>query len=839
MQKGFDLFCNNTVRLGLRLLAVFAKLRDIASDDAPTLRSNVLGAALLFVLVNLVFFPYIWGNGTLQESVVVGTLYSAGSQENRPAPYVAAREIDPGASAWQTEPEYAIAHRLIFMEKQPPIWNPYSGYGVPLAANAISQPYSPFAWIPIVWSNARAYDAYVALRIFVAGLFTFLFLRLFIRFAPALAGAIAFMFSGYYWYHLMMPHLSVEVLLPALLYAEERVFRRPGFGSAALLAVVIGCVILGGMPESTALALTFGCVYFAGRFAFDRLLRSRWRAYAPYLLLGSVVGVGIAAVLLLPLLEYVPLSWNSHGGPQGLTSDKDLLSWVTISGYFAPLFPRAWSFGGTLRGFFGCSVLFFALIGFFSGVSDFLKRRADAGTSVILVLGLTAFMLFSKRFGADFINWIGGLPVLRAIIFFKYEEAEIGCCMAVLAAFGVARLCEKRASNASIWAAALIPLVILTVAARETQEAFTKLTDGKLYYELGLTVAIVFLLLAVAAAAAFYAGRLRLGYFSAACVLLVLLEPLAAYVVPMFYVLNPPQPQSASTLLGAPYVDYLKSHLGNERLYGQDELLYPQWAGAFGLQDVRDLDPIYPARYLTFVSAFLSDDGPGGDHLASRFVGIEDDMTTPMSRRFLALSSVRYVVSAEDLTRTADFRLNNAFRKTYDANGIRIFQFRAPLPRLSIFHRVLRAPTPEDALRQIGSNGFDPYSEAVAEGDPAELQGLAGGGPSRVSAGTLEEYKATYVKGVVKSASPAFVVLNDTNFPGWTASIDGREAKLLAANYLFRGIVVPAGTHVIEYRYSPRSYALGVLISVISLLVAAGMWLIESLTNWRTRNVHV
>lgn len=803
---------------------MFAKLRRIASEDGPTLRSNALGAAILFIIVNAAFFPYIWGDRTLQASVMISSLYGAGSREERVVPYVAAREIDPGASAWQTEPEFAIEHHLIFVDKQPPIWNPYSAYGVPLAADALSQPYSPFAWIPIAWSNARAYDFYIVLRLFVGALFAFLFLRQFIRFAPALAGAVAFMFSGYSVYFLTMPHLSVEVLLPALLYGEERVFRRPGAASSALLAAVVGCVILGGMPESTALALTFAMVYLAGRIVFDRSLRSGWRAYAPYLFLGAAVGVGLSGVLLVPLLEYVPLSWNSHAGPQGLTSDKGTLSWSAIAGYLAPLYFRPWSFVGTLRGFFGCSVLFFALAGFFSGVSDFVKRRAEAGTSVILVLGLTAFMLLSKRFGADFINWIGGLPILRAVIFFKYEEAEIGCCLALLAGFGIARLCEKRVTSTSMWIAALIPLAVLTAAARETQEAFSKLTEGQMYYAFGLSTAIIFLALAVAAAAAFYSGRLRVTYFSVAAVVLVLLEPLAAYIVPMYYVVNEPPPQSASALLGAPYVDFLKSHLAdNDRVYAQDSLLYPQWGGAFSLQDVRDLDGLYPARYLTFVSVFLSDEGPGGDHLASRFIGVGDDMTTTTSRRFLALSSVRYVVSTGDLTRSADFRPSDAFRKVYESNGTRVFQFRAPLPRVSIFHRVVRASTAEDALQELGADSFDPYSEAIAEGEPADLQSLPAIGRSGVGAGRIEEYKATYVKAVVKTASPAFVVLNDTNFPGWTASIDGRTVKVLPANYLFRGIVVPAGTHVIEYRYRPRSFAIGLTITLISLFVLVCM----------------
>ena len=74
---------------------------------------------------------------------------------------------------------------------------------------------------------------------------------------------------------------------------------------------------------------------------------------------------------------------------------------------------------------------------------------------------------------------------------------------------------------------------------------------------------------------------------------------------------------------------------------GQDGLLYPEWSSAFGLADVRGLAPLYYERYLPFVRAFLTDSS--GDHLNTRFVGMGDDLTTAASRRFLALSSVRYV----------------------------------------------------------------------------------------------------------------------------------------------------------------------------------------------------
>ncbi len=816
---------------------MLARLRRVAQETGW--RSNLLGVAILFVIVNVTFFPFIWGDRTLQESAnQAPSLYNVGSRQ-RPIPLVAAKVLDPGSGAWFQEPQFAIEHRIIIEEREPPIWNPYIAYGTPLAADAQSQAYSPFAWIPIIWSNARAYDIFLVLRLFAGGVFGFLFLRLFIRFTPALAGAAAFMFTGYFWYFLELTHLSVEVLLPALLYSIERVLRRPGPGSAAFMALVVACLILGGMPESLALALVFGTVYAVCRIALDPSLRTAWRAHAPYLVLGTVVGFGVSAVMLIPLLEYVPISSNLHsGGHQGLETEP--ISWSALAAYLAPLYTRPLDIFVGSKGFFGCSALFFALTGFFSGITEVVKkRRAEGSTSVILLLGITAFMLLAKRFGAFFINWIGALPILHEVVFDKYEEAIIACCVALLAGFGVARLCEKRATTTSIWIAALIPLAILTAAAGETREAFLKLSQGQNLYTFGFAAALMFLALAAGAAAAFYAGRLKLSYFAGAALVLVVMEPLATYFIPLHYIMNEAAPQSVSALLGAPYIDYLESHMtGNDRLYAQDSLLYGHWSGAFGLDDVRGMDSFFHNRYLPFVRTFLTDRGPGGDNLASRFMGTGgDDMTNPMSQRFLALSSVRYVVThGSDLTRTADFHKISGFSKSYDVDGIKIFQFQSPLPRISIFHRVVRVDTPEDALGQLKSSTFDPLSEAIAEGQSAEFSGLTGSRRSAVTAGRIEEYKATFVKAVVQTDSPAFVVLNDTNFPGWFASVDGRSAPLFYANYLFRGIIVPAGTHVIEYRYSPRSFAIGLALSLISLFVLGCMCLAGLVQNRRSRN---
>ena len=51
-------------------------------------------------------------------------------------------------------------------------------------------------------------------------------------------------------------------------------------------------------------------------------------------------------------------------------------------------------------------------------------------------------------------------------------------------------------------------------------------------------------------------------------------------------------------------------------------------------------------------------------------------------------------------------------------------------------------------------------------------------------------------------------MLNDVWHPWWRADVDGTEAPLLRANVLFRAVAVPAGRHIVTYRFTPVRGAL-------------------------------
>jgi uncharacterized membrane protein YfhO len=89
---------------------------------------------------------------------------------------------------------------------------------------------------------------------------------------------------------------------------------------------------------------------------------------------------------------------------------------------------------------------------------------------------------------------------------------------------------------------------------------------------------------------------------------------------------------------------------------------------------------------------------------------------------------------------------------------------------------------------------------------------------------TLVKNLNDYIKYQSKAATSQFAVFSEIYYPhGWKAFIDGTEAPIAKVDYALRGLSVPAGTHTIEFRFEPRSKAIG---DLLSLVVGSISWLL-------------
>lgn len=96
----------------------------------------------------------------------------------------------------------------------------------------------------------------------------------------------------------------------------------------------------------------------------------------------------------------------------------------------------------------------------------------------------------------------------------------------------------------------------------------------------------------------------------------------------------------------------------------------------------------------------------------------------------------------------------------------------------------------------------------------------------------LKSYKPNELIYSSKSQGEKLAVFSEIYYPaGWKSYIDGKESNYFRTDYLLRGMVIPAGEHEIEFRFEPVSYIVGNKISLVSsllfILLSAGYFLVE------------
>jgi hypothetical protein len=901
-----------------------------------------------------------------------------------------------GASGWLLEPDAALVHYQYFNEKHLPLWNPYQSYGAPLAANMQSQPFNPLFVLFALDPGPRTYDLFVLARLFLIGLCTYLYLRLFLPFVPSIAGGIACMLSGYYILFFDMPHLSVDMLVPALFLAIERLLRGQSVRNVMLSVAVTFLCIVGGMPEGAFVVLAFGCAYFFFRLFVSQSTRDTRVTQLKYFLFTQVLAVALAAFLLVPFLEFMKLSLDTHqpvnlnGRIPGLGHDVFGLSLFT---YVTPmLFGPAWrtiapGLGGyhSLRGFMGVVQVLFAVV-----AVGGLARKAENGflgeRRLTLFFFASALAIVLKRYGAPVINWIGHLPFCQMILFLKYEEPLLAFALAVLCACGMHQVLKDSVSRRRLVVSTLI--VFAALGAALLFSLFPVLAAKAPPHEFYMSVVGAGAMLFVTALALLEPARPASSrWLPAALVILLTADMAGNYIYPVYYGLTSSASEEANPYRGAPYVEYLKAGIGaNERVFGREGILHPDWAGSFQLADIRGLDAMYYRKYFDFIRFFLREEIPAEDRgdLVNRFTGFRwPPVDSPLKQRLLQLSSVKYILTLEPYgqapgrvqeiirqnrgrllpgrenlieVRTftisgdtkavlyehpiyerlpfrttitpasrefsfsvamqpavydgsmpvcgagVEFRLEirdsgGRIRPLYDRyidpkhnlaerrwipgsidlseymgqtvellftttagpkgdtcaawagwgdphfNGdagappvfrqvynheIKIYESANYLPRAALFSSVEVAQDDAAALARLGSPALDIFQTAVVSStgpDPADaaaIRSIDRLPPERVHSASILSYTSQEVKIDAIVERPALLVLNDSDYPGWKVYVDGRRSRWMTANYLFRGVPLKPGRHLVRFAYEPVSFTAGAAISGVGLICLVG-----------------
>lgn len=165
------------------------------------------------------------------------------------------------------------------------------------------------------------------------------------------------------------------------------------------------------------------------------------------------------------------------------------------------------------------------------------------------------------------------------------------------------------------------------------------------------------------------------------------------------------------------------------------------------------------------------------------------------------------------------------------SGDVKIYENRAALPRAFVVHQAVVVPDNEAAIEAMQDPRFDPSQTVIRVRQNDEPPGqVTTGQPSPQDEVTIQAYRPERVEIAANLATPGWLVLTDTNYPGWQATIDGQPTGILPANLLFRAIMIPKGEHMVLFEFKPRSLRVGALITGTAIAVLM-IGLIISLRN--------
>ena len=130
-------------------------------------------------------------------------------------------------------------------------------------------------------------------------------------------------------------------------------------------------------------------------------------------------------------------------------------------------------------------------------------------------------------------------------------------------------------------------------------------------------------------------------------------------------------------------------------------------------------------------------------------------------------------------------------------------------------------------------HGLDPIQKAIVDKKfEAQVKPMPADSTATIS---LLAYEPNYLKYEVNTEKGGTVVFSEIYYPGWQSTIDGEEAPHGRANYILRAMNVPAGKHVVEFKFDPTSLHVTENIAFISLGLLALLAIITIVMKFKKK----
>jgi hypothetical protein len=737
---------------------------------------------------------------------------------------------------------------------RPVLWNFYAAGGYPLAPYSALALYPPVAvallMLPVTGAIAALYAFYLA----VLGIGTYLLAAELGLSRPArLLASVTLASSGFVAAHTYAGHLfelGAVCPLPLAFLLLRRAIRYRSYTDALWCGAVVGMMVLAAGVQFLPFALAPLPALALWHTASG--LRTRgatfWRYIWPpaSLALAGLVAAALATVFLLPFREILGAALRAGPVPYK-DAVAQSLPWGGLVMLVAPnAFGNAaaatyWP-ASRFGPYFHEIYAYVGLLPLLLAPVALLRCRAARPYGLLALFALLV-MLGGNTALYRLLYALPGGELLRAP---ARAGLVLDLALALLAAFGLDAL-RDAASNATRRGlrlagllapgtiVALATIVGLVIAAR-AGHVLPAAGRG-----LALAAAIrLAALLALGVGACIAAARdRRLAVLLPALALLDLFGANGALLRPT----DPAHYFNVAALRALP-PDAMRY-----RLLARDDAV-PVGLGMVirRIYDVQDTAPLALADYWRLSHPSLVKRAGGGVVATGR------DVIRDVDPFFLRLFGVRTVLSIVPLhSRALSPRGTVMLARwsvpggaTWNAVGWRatslIYRDAAALPRFFVVPRAVYVRDAAAALAMLQRGAVDPARAGVLSPAPpaprGALRALQRSWASWLSAAEDNGMSVRTDGGT----SGGYLVIDDGWFPGWTATVDGRQTPVLRADYLLRAVHLPPGRHLVRLVYAPLTYLLGATITLATALallvftIAAGIWRFRRMARGHARS---
>jgi len=827
-------------------------------------RTDLLGLLGVTLLVAVLLWPTLDGSRTLMSdswlinypwavegSLDVESLESALGQSQPPAfapgePYVHAYDIYLECLPW-----YAFAKSELYAGRWPH-WNPYSFCGAPLYANHLVPLTHPPLLIAILPAPVQQIHTVATfLTWWLAGLGLYLYLRR-KRLQPiACLTAVALYLTCGHYMPLVPFQMAGLMYYPWLMWTSDVLDERPSFRALLPFSLLIGLQLAAGHPAFVAPFLYLLIIHRVLIWTFSKKPRSWWMPRVGYLVLGLVLGGFLSSIQNIPTWNYLGLTPREVAAPvdRTLYNDANLLKTAhpasdeskrpaleKLAFVVSPVFQREIELE---HPFVGAPLVLLALLGLLV-LKPVHERRAM--TVLLLIFGFIAIPPVFERI-APFI------PGLDISPYNPYATAQF--ILVILAAIGLdglmnpalvpdrrARLVLIALAVAGIFAYAL-PLVLNGPLNPDTRWESEQLTLGLAVLFMG-TAAIIALAVTLA-----QVGRTPLMSWLVLPLLLTVGGILGHfYQYPVF----PPVPVMPLTpsIQAMPRSDMYRviRHSSKPPVHSgshENPLTFggnlPMWAG---WMDSQGYDSLVLKGQWDILKAL--------DPRSLAWNGLALPVTDPAALRspILDAMAVRWVISDDpNLAAESDLGPVGALRLIH-SGGLVIYERPGALPRWYLSSDPEFAADSGEAVEMLDEKGLvkGPDSRGqsprvILEAREASRESASSPGAvadsSDRSIGTISPVEVTSqrLEFRVNADRDCYFVLSDAWHPGWRAYVDGDEVRILRANGSYRAVALEAGDHTVVFRFDPRDFTIGAVVSLAALFLLLLATLVETAASAR------